>query len=185
MVCIFVFHSKGVGQTKYEREYRLNLEDVPPLAIDYVNSITVESKVKWYYEENLLGNSIEAKFRYMDRLYSVEFDTSGLLQDVEIEIEWSEIPEQSRKRMTVGMDSLFTKHKVQKVQIQYSGDQMTVLQKAKGEEPGGSMTTMYEVVISGKKENERNSLYEIHFTEEGEMLDVSRIIFKNSDNLEF
>lgn len=78
--------SNDKGQTKYEREFRMSEKKVPQKAREFVHSMDFESKVKWYFEENLQGNSIEAKLKQQGQQYSVEFDTLGTLQDVEVEI---------------------------------------------------------------------------------------------------
>jgi hypothetical protein len=181
---ILITDTPASGQTKYEREYRIKAVELAIRAVQFIDSIDIQGKIKWYYEENLEGNSVEAKFIHHSRNYSVEFDTLGILQDIEIIMDWMELPKNTRERVTLELDSCFTKHKIKKIQIQHSGDISAMLALLKGEIPQVLYTTQYEMVIKGKTDA-RPKLFEITFSEEGKILEINQIIFKNTDNLEF
>lgn len=174
----------SLGQEKFEIERRISHVEVPSTAVEFIENIQIKSKVKWYYEQSQTGNSIEAKFIFNKRKYSIEFDTLGNIEDVEIVITWSQIHKQSQKRIVAAMDSLFSKHSLGKIQIQYTGPKNTLLALAKEETSTKDYTTKYEMIVKGKKEG-RPRLYEITFSEQGKLLTISTIIFKNSDNLEY
>ncbi len=172
------------GQTKYEKEYRIPLEEVPMTARLFVDSLNFSKKIKWYYEENLLGNSVEAKVKSDQKKYSIEFDTLGKLQDIEIQLDWGEILPEVRRNITSNLKANFTSHKIYKIQIQYSGNPQNLLSLIKRGTTKEIYTTRYEIVVKGRKEKKVN-LYEITFTDNGEIIDIARIIFRNTDNLEF
>ena len=95
-ILFFIVISSVSAQLKYEKESRLAVEEVPEQARNFINTITTSNKVKWYLEEGLDRSSIEAKFEYKDHKYSVEFDSIGILEDVEVQVKWSEIEPTAR-----------------------------------------------------------------------------------------
>ncbi|MEZ4934623.1 MAG: hypothetical protein R2788_21160 [Saprospiraceae bacterium] len=76
------------AQVKYEKESRLKEKDVPSIALDFIDSLAVKKKVRWYLEEGFNRTSVEAKFKMDNRKYSIEFDTIGNLEDIEIQVKW-------------------------------------------------------------------------------------------------
>jgi hypothetical protein len=174
------------AQKKYEKEYRVKPQDVPMEARQFVEAIQPQRKLKWYVEESLKGNSIEAKFVRGKRKYSIEFDTLGNLEDVEIEIDWDEIPEMPSQKMASNLDTTFSSATAQKIQVQYTGEASALL-KLIQQEPKNAIYHAdhdYELIVKGKK-GKQKKLYEITFTQNGEMSDLVEIIFINTDNLEF
>ena len=172
------------GQIKLEREYRLPMESVPLSAREYVDAFAFSSKVKWYYEENLLGNSIEAKVKENKKRYSIEFDTLGNLQDIEVEAKWNQLPDKAKVQIVEELTRKFTKHKIDKLQFQYSGHKEVLLALIQHGITSDRYTTKYEIVVNAKTAGERR-LYEITFNAAGVLEQLSEIIFKNTDNLEY
>lgn len=179
-----LFSVHVLGQTKQEREYRLKIQKVPIAARQFVDSIQSKKKIHWYYEENLTGNSVEAKLTFRKKKYSIEFDTLGNLQDVEILINWAEIPKKVQNNITSNLDSVFTVSKIKKIQIQYIGNNAALLDLAKKQFTNREYTTNYELIVVGKKDTQKK-LYEVVFSQNGAVNGISEIIFKNTDNLEF
>lgn len=172
------------GQEKLEREYRLKIEEVPLEAIAFVNTDKVESKIKWYFEENLKGNSVEAKFKFQKKKYSIEFDTSGLFQDIEIKIDFTNIPESVKKEMRSAIHEKFEKSKIKKVQSQYAGPIQSFEQFITIINPESSLQLNYEIVIKGQIEGTWN-MYELTFDKLGNLKNTYLIIQRNTDNLEY
>ncbi|MEL6254700.1 MAG: hypothetical protein AAFR87_22000, partial [Bacteroidota bacterium] len=73
------------AQIKYEREYKLKPTEIPMPAKIFVDSCKFSTQITWYKEESQDGKSIEAKLKHKGKKYSIEFDTVGLLQDMEIQ----------------------------------------------------------------------------------------------------
>lgn len=172
------------GQEKFEREYRIQENEVPDAAVSFVRSLDIPKKVKWYYEENLVDNSVEAKFLYLDHKYSVEFGTTGKLQDIEIEVDFEMLPGSACEKISRQFLEKYLKYKIRKVQIQYSGDIESLSAFAATEDPLESYPIRYELVVKAKTE-EKWGMYEITFDDRAKLVDVSRIILRNTDNLEF
>ena len=172
------------SDTKYEKEYRIKEKDVPDEAIKFINTLDFDDDIKWYFDEDLKENSIEAKTKHNKRKYSIEFDTFGKIRDVEIEMDWRDIPEKVRKNMTVQLDSVFDSHKVGKIQIQYSGDKKVLRKLIKDEKTDKQYLTQYEIISDGQKDKKWHS-YQITFSDSGQIVKIYQIIFRNIDNLEF
>lgn len=187
--CLILFLSFGTaiftfGQEKYEKEYRIKKEEVPESAKSFVILPDFNGNVKWYFEENLTGNSIEAKFKYQNKKYSIEFDTTGKLQDIEIETTIKSMPGHLTNKIISQLDSLFVRHKTRKIQLQYSGNIQSIGNLIKNKSKERHYSTNYEFVVKGKV-NKLWQLYEITFNDKGSLITKSRIVFRNTDNLEF
>ncbi|MGK0253981.1 MAG: hypothetical protein ACI9OE_001466 [Mariniflexile sp.] len=179
---LFPFVSKA--QHKYEREYRIKSEIIPQSAREFIDSIGSDSKIKWYKEISLNDITIEAKFKYNKKKFSIEFDTLGVLQDVEFVIKKREIIPVVYNKIEHKLDSMYQKWKFQKIQIGYRGrckDIITVINK---NEPTDLIKVSYEIVLKGKTLGNLQ-LYEITFNEQGEIQAVLQIIQDKADHLEY
>lgn len=172
------------AQQKYEKESRINSKDVPTKAMNFIDSINLKNKVRWYLEEGLDIKSIEAKFKNNSKKYSIEFDTLGNIQDAEIEITWGEaqVPFIDSINSQLKKDCL--KHKIVKIQIQYSGTSSEILSKLRGNKLSGNLNIKYEIVVKCKSKN-TVVLFEYLFNKKAQLISRSEIIFKNSSHLEY
>lgn len=170
------------AQEKFEREYRLKKENIPSKAVEFVKKFNFDRAVKWFGEESLQGKSIEAKVKFNKTKYSIEFDTLGNLQDVEIEIPFQKIQKNSAQKIQEFFAKDFQKFKIIKIQKQFSGTPAEVLNDLKNN--GNSSSIKYEIVVKGKDQSGRN-LYEYTFSSAGDFEKKEKIIFRNSDHLEY
>ncbi len=186
-LCAFFLVASAAGQTKFERERRLKPNAVPAAARQYLDGLNLSGRVKWYFEENLLGNSVEAKVCHRKKRYSIEFDTAGRLQDIEIQLRWTDLPFATRTAITATLDSAFSEWKIRKIQEQYSGEPEALRAFVRNGQPcAGPPACMlrYELVVEGKRPDGRH-LFEITCSAAGALLSTETIIFRNSDNLEY
>jgi hypothetical protein len=153
-------------------------------ALELIESLAIPEKIKWYSEENLTGNSVEAKFRLNKKHYSVEFDTEGNLQDVEITIEFAEIHADAKDNIFKKLESEFNKFSIQKIQAQYSGKNPDILSIIKNPQNKTGIDLKYELIVNGKTGNTAKQ-YEMVFDNNGILTEKKEIIQKNADNLEF
>jgi len=179
-----LFYIEGLAQEKFEKESRISEEEIPAIAKSFIKEIQSEKKVRWYMEQSQSGTSIEAKFTSARKDYSIEFDSLGSIEDIEIIIDWNEIAEGVTQNIRQEMNSKFEKWKIRKIQIQYTGDREVLLELGKNKKPTEDYVIKYEIVVKGKKEG-RPKLFEMTFSEQGEFLKSSTIIFKNTDILEY
>lgn len=108
------------SQSKSEREERISAEDFPEIALSYFNIISQDvNYLKFYKETDGNKKSFEVKFKFKRAHYSVEFDTLGHLEDIEVVIKKRHIPEEIKKVIWKYFKNNFKKSTLVKVQKQY------------------------------------------------------------------
>lgn len=170
------------AQQKFEKEYRLKTQEVPSLARQFVDSLDFDRRVKWYMEISQDGKSVEAKSKRNGQRYSIEFDSTGILQDVEIEVRFGTIPEKLRETITQNLDVELDRFRITKTQEQLTGARKDLLTYLKGGPDKTALTTRYEAIVRGTKDGERNE-FEYTFSLSGEIEKSSKVVFRNTDNL--
>jgi len=172
------------GQQKLERETTIKKELVPAQALQFIEGVKDKKRLKWYFEENLEGASVEAKFKAEGSKYSIEFDTAGYIEDVEVVRKMRQMPVPVLKSICTTLDTIFTRHRIGKIQQQFTGSRQALLQVANRQQVPPEVVVRYEVVVKGKKDKAAR-LYEMTFNDTGKLLNTRQIIFKNTDNLEY
>jgi len=181
VVCVFPLCLSA--QVKFEREYRLKAEEVALQARAYVDSFPFKKRIKWYREESLPGASIEAKTRFEGQRFSLEFDTTGVLQDVEVEVKFSALRQDVQAAVEMRFNADFKRWKIRKVQRQFSGSPDAVRRSSLEGASAEGAKIQYEIVVRGLKD--LTELFEYTFDQSGEMISVERIILAPTDNLEY
>lgn len=172
------------AQYKFEMEYRIKSEAVPEPAQMFIDSIAPLKDLKWYKEVSMDSITIEAKFNHKRKKFSVEFDTLGNLQDAEFVIKEKDISPSILQNITPKLDSIYEKWKFRKIQLNYTGSGSDILQTIEKSQQVGSVKIAYEIVLKGKNK-EGTSLYELTFSEEGELLKFLKIKQAKADHLEY
>jgi hypothetical protein len=172
------------AQYKYEREHRIKSERIPHLAKAFIDSITRDSKIIWYEEINIADVSFEAKFKHDGFKYSVEFDTLGILQDLEFIIYKSEIDAAVYRSIEKQLDELYQKWKIQKIQMHYEGIPEDILSVVRENILNERLVMLYEIVLKGKKQGYAEQ-YEIIFDKTGAIQTIEQLIQDNVDHLEY
>lgn len=180
---VFFAHS-AFAQQKFEKEYRLKTDEVPLRARQFVDSLDFDRRVKWYMEISQLGKTVEAKSKYNHQRYSVEFDTTGRLLDVEIEINFTSLPEEVQETIVQNLDAEFDRFRLRKIQEQLTGTRRNLLTYLKERQDKMGLTTRYEMILKGSKNGERNE-FEYTFSEQGVIENRATLVFRNTDNLEY
>ncbi|MEX1002328.1 MAG: hypothetical protein WDZ35_09470 [Crocinitomicaceae bacterium] len=173
------------GQEKQEKEMRISPEDVPEKALEFIDSLHLDNKIKWYFEEDLNSVSIEAKTKHKKKRYSIEFDTLGNIQDVEIQLSWEELPETTQNTICAYLSAVFSDFRIKKIQLHYEGSVQALIDQLKSNKPVDGVIIKYEIVLKGKEEDRFWKWYEYTFLENGKHEKRSLIIFRNTDNLEY
>lgn len=172
----------AIGQSKFEKEYRLKKEDVPVVATNFIEKIDHKRNLKWYKEESSDGKTVEAKFKVNKVAYSVEFDTTGNLLDIEELIRVTDLDIFLQQDIKNQLQKRFIKFKVVKIQKQLKGENhelITYFKKSNDKNVSG-----YELVVKGKKNKELN-LYELFFNGSGEVESELIIVIKSGVHLEY
>ena len=183
---MFYLSQSLYAQLKYEKEYRISSDEVAQEALDFFSVLHTKFRIKWFREESIDRNSLEAKFKHSGNSYSVEFNEEGEIEDIEVTIELSDIPAEVQQKITTYLNSHFLKHKLCKVQRQYSGDRASLqnLLSSNTKDDSGTQLIKYELVVKVRTDEGRKEL-EMLFDSIGELESQSRIVEKNTDNLEF
>ena len=88
------------AQTKMEVEKRINITEVPEAAINFQQEYLLDAgKIKWYFEQDGAHQSYECKFKLHRKKYSIEFNSEGLLEDIEISYPLRKLPDQIEKTL--------------------------------------------------------------------------------------
>ncbi len=183
-ILLVSFSSSVFCQEKYEKESKLKEAEVPAQALEFLEKLNFNTKIKWYSEVGLERKTIEAKFKYMGDRYSVEYDADGNIEDVEIEMKWNELDEKLKSSVDSTLNTICERHKIAKVQIQYLGSQQVLLAKLKDGQLTEGLSTNFEIVSTCVNDNNIDQ-FEYLFNNEGILLNTSKIVFKNSSNLEY
>ncbi len=170
------------AQVKFEREYRIKPVDVPKTAVSFVDSAFRDIPVRWYMETSSEGKSIEAKLMRNRTLYSIEFDESGNLEDVEFEISAGDLPEKTLDAIRKWLGNRFSTFRLMKIQQQWTGSRHEIYGILTGKMDPDQYPARYEIVVRGKISG-KTVWYEYLFSDSGEMLSEIPVVFKNTDNL--
>lgn len=173
-----------IAQTKFEKEYRIKENEAPAKAVRFIHSAGIDFSEKWYFEENRLGNSIEAKLKHNGKRFSVEFDTLGNLQDIEVETDFDDVAVSLQSKITASLKNTYSKYKIRKMQVQYSGKIDSFNEIMENTAKSNKYNIQYEFVVKGKN-NRQWKLFEITFSSAGELISTNEIFLRNTDNLEF
>lgn len=180
---LFFFFSTGIwAQEKLEKEYRLNIIQVPKGALGYVDALGFNKKVKWYAERSLEGKTIEAKAKANNTKFSIEFTSEGVIEDIEQTVAFNKIAEPAKQNIITYLQANYTRYGVRKTQIQYPAiTQENAILVVNGTPP--NIPLNYEIIIVAKDKNVK--LYEFLFSKEGEFIKKANIVFKTANHLEF
>lgn len=174
----------AISQVKYEREIRLRPADIPAKARAFADAALGAQKMKWYKEINVDFFSYEAKAKKEGRRYSIEFDTAGRVQDVETEIDFSGLDAVLRQKIDSVLSRLFTRHKVAKTQLQWTGPEPVLQELVRSGATEKTYTQRVEIVFKCR-ENSQPKLYEALFDTSGALLSKIEIVPRNTDNLDY
>ncbi|PLW99037.1 MAG: hypothetical protein C0593_04185 [Marinilabiliales bacterium] len=184
ILCLIFFAVSGYSQVKFEKEERIKRAEAPADAISFVDSMNLNNKVKWYRETGYSTISFEAKTKHKGKRISVEFSENGTFEDIEIEIRTDEISCNAFSKVSDYLLASHEKYKIDKIQIQYSGEPNTVLNYFLTNEVAGDLVINYEVVIN-TKEDGAFARFEYLFDKDGEFIQKRRIKLSMTDNIEF
>lgn len=186
-ISLILFSFPGINtfaQEKIEKESRIDLTVVPKNAQSFISDLALDNKIKWYLEQGINQTTIEAKFKHNGKKYSVEFDSIGNIEDIEVEISWKDLEAGVKESIKKQLDLNCLKHKINKIQTQYLGNAKNLSFLFKQNSNTQKLETNYELIVRCNQENEVN-LFEYLFNHQGKLISKSKIIFRNSSHLEY
>ena len=170
------------AQKKLEREYHIRSNAVPKQAAELVTRLFEGARPAWHGEESLSGATIEGKFKYKRRRYSVEFDSSGRLEDIELLAKMKDIPDVARKNITKALEDSFSRYRVVKTQVQWRGSEKELKQAISDGVDSKAPDIRYELVVRGKRKD-MTRYYEVQANQDGMLRSIREIIQSNASNL--
>ena len=185
LVLVLFQFSMVNSQVKVEREHRIKKNQFPETAHEFIQEKLKEAKkIRFYKETDTTKISYETKFKKDKLYYSIEFDESGKLEDIEISIKEVDVPEDSWSKITEFLNEKFTKFKIRKIQQQYpiTSDETaeTTLNNAFQNLLIPSLN--YELMVRGKIQDVHSD-FEILFGAEGDFIKMKESLPANYDHV--
>ena len=171
-IAMIFIYGLGYSQTKIEYEHSIALDSFPESARNSLKDLPVGIKKQRFYKE-LSNNKVsyETKFKYRKKYYSIEFGSTGILEDIEITIHKNHINPDCKAAMEKHFNVRSIKFRWLKIQEQYRFDgeydtSLFILDVLRGE---SSIRPYYEI-IAEVKNNRSYTLKEYNFNTQGQVL---------------
>ena len=182
---LFLGVTSGWAQNKYEREFRIRKSQFPEKAYAFLKEELQNAKrVRYYKEIDSSKVSFEVKFKRERLYYSIEFDASGNLEDVEVLIKEDDIPNSSFEAIENYLKGYFSKYRIRKIQQQYTlsafGSVSNTLKNAFQNMIDPKIN--YELIVGGST-NSGFQDYEIQFDAEGNFISMRKSLPANYDHV--
>lgn len=172
---------------KVEKEDRIPLEEMPEKASSFLKENLPENirKARYYYETDGKHTSYEAKFKYARRRFSVEFNTEGRLEDVEITAEKNELIKTVYNNIEAHLDKNHERFRIEKIQAQYltneDTDKNTFTRSLNFQ---NFQPDKYELIVATKEAGKLEK-FEMLFDAMGIFVEKRKIIMNSYDYLLF
>lgn len=124
-VALIVFLSIPVSVSaqdglKQEREERIKPDEMPQTAKKYLEGWLDKSRrIRYYYETDGEHTSYEAKLIREDRRFSIEFDETGNIEDIEELIRFKQMPDSVQQTVDSFLTKRYGKYTIRRVQQQF------------------------------------------------------------------
>lgn len=185
LLLVFSICFMASAQNKYEREHRIREVQFPEKALEYIHEKLDDAKRTRFYKE-IDGNTISYKAKFKkDRLwYGMEFDKTGAIENVEIVVKPSDIPDEAFSAMKRYLSNNFTKYKIRKIHQQYRVSEMNTFEATiKNAFQNLILPTInYELIIKGKKDK-KSEQHEVLFDSEGNFKSIRKSLPPNYDHV--
>ncbi|MCX2718249.1 hypothetical protein [Lentiprolixibacter aurantiacus] len=182
---LLLLATAGWSQNKYEREFRIKKSQFPENAHAFLKDELQNAKrIRYYKEVDSSKVSYEVKFKKERLFYSIEFDASGELEDVEILIKEADMPNSSYEAIDGYLKGYFTKYRIRKIQQQYTlaafGTVSSTLKNAFQNMIDPKIN--YELIVGGATDASFQD-YEILFDSEGNFISMRKSLPANYDHV--
>ena len=172
---------------KIEKEEDIDREDMPESAQEYLLQNIPEdiNKLRHYYETDGDKESYEAKFKYNRHRFSVEFNETGTLEDIEVQVKKSDLEDVVLEKIENYLEKQHDRFKIEKIQAQYLSENDApeqTMQRAKKFD--ANSPNHYELIVATKNKGELKK-YEMLFDTNGNFKNEREIIRNSYDYLIF
>ncbi|MGV6830641.1 MAG: hypothetical protein ACWA5P_03640 [bacterium] len=175
------------SQNKNEREFRIKEEALPTAIKETLSLFPKNTKrLKFYKEQDGEKESYEVKFKFQRQWYSVEFDTNGILEDVEVLQPKSFFKTNADSKILAYFKSKNSSFKFLRIQKQYVYDSNesleTFLIDVFNSQP--NRASNFELIILEKSDNS-SQLYEYVFDAKGKFISKRKVISSADEHILF
>ncbi len=168
---------------KIEREFRVAKKEFPTRAIDFLKQAKIDlDKVKWFEEIQNDQFFFEAKVKVDKHLFSIKFDSSGNLQDVEKLVVFKEMSVETQNMLSSELKQELGKFKIIKTQIQFTNYEMDKVTLK--ELSADNSIVRYEIELFFKKDKSKK-LMEYLLSDKGKILSAQEIVIRSTENLTY
>ncbi len=165
-------------EVKQEVEKRIDAEEMPPAALDYLNTLRgTKRKLHFYMEHDGEHQSYEAKFKIKHAKYSVEFNSEGQLEDIEI----LQTPKKMGSALTAVkqyLETNFERYRIEKIQSHFEKGQ-----DFDTSDPGNP--DAWELIVATKNSENKLERFEMTFDVTGKYLKSRKVVRRSYEFLLF
>lgn len=179
IIVTFVFNLNYAQNYKFEHEKSVSYKKVPDLALETTKFICGQNKKgKWIKENSIDHISFEFKAKINGQKISIEFDSSGNFEDLELDF--------ILEKLSSVVQGIITKHlrkydayRIKSLQLQWTSYEMALSYATLAD------YSNIEIVIKANKGKHFGN-FELLFDKEGNFVRESEIVDKiNSDHLDY
>lgn len=172
---------------KIEKEEDIKREQMPEGAQEYLLQNIPEdiNKLRHYYETDGDKESFEAKFKYNRHRFSVEFNETGTLEDIEVQVKKNDLEDVVLEKIENYLDTQHDRFKIEKIQAQFQSDNKNPEQTMKrARKFDKNSPDHYELIVATKNKGKLKK-YEMLFDANGNFENEREIIRNSYDYLIF
>lgn len=177
------------GQTeKNEIEDSIDRTEMPEKALETLNEFWPDhDDIRYFSETDGETQTYEAKLEWQRREFSIEFDPSGNIIDVEQLLELDEIRNEASENIKEYLQEQFKRFRITRLQRQYLADDDDGVDDIdfvddilEGDEE--DYIIRYELEVEGNKDSEIGA-FELLFNSSGSIIQVRSIVRRSLDNI--
>ncbi len=157
------------AQAKDEHEVRIDLHEFPKKAITVIEAMPQLKKLKLYKETDSVKISYEAKFKYKKNHYSLEFNTNGDIEDIELLIKKKQLTSKLNNALKAFFKNNYKSYNYIKIQKQYIPGASNLKGILDIINNTTSLKANYEIIAEVRNKTKRE-VREFLFSPEGELI---------------
>jgi hypothetical protein len=187
VVLVIYSLSSQAQEYKREKEERIRKGEMPEKAIQVLSPFLKQAKrTRFYFETDGERKSYECKLKFRGTKYSIEFNESGDLEDVEFVVSGTDLPDITRKAIYKYLETEYDRYVISEFQKQYSSDKPDIkderiIASALADNEIG-MIIRYELEVDGNQDQKLIS-HELLFDNNGLFMRKRTIIRRQIDNI--
>lgn len=178
--------AQDAKDAKDEIERSIERGEMPAPSLSMLNQFwNEEKKVDFYRQSDGKKISYEAKLEWKGQQYSIEFDSTGSLINVEQLIDFKDIPVTSQNTITEEINKQYTRFRFTRIQRQFSAmdaDDTDEILEDVIDEDYDELTIRFEIVVDAENKDVLGS-FELLFDKHGNMIQKRRIVRRSLDNI--